>query len=499
MKNIILINLFSSFFIFCQSIPTNKSEYFLLDLSRLDNLDKKISTLIKSEIKKMKSDIKNQFIVNYKIEKSQDRITKREVVGYKFPSKQAEDRYLSALLSMNNPTQYQADYLKQQFQTPIYRTRVVQGENFLTEFKKIPIDKITFTKRPGWSEVVDFYGGYANLASKNINKEDWKSGKFDISAKLNVIEFINDRECLAYVEITGDLNLNGVSKSIYKYKGSYKIEDLNIFNLYKQNLPNVVMTFNDKKYLGATNEIRTPISSFVSEGNILINLKTTIDTMFDDLISDEVFSNIDEIKNIKYDIEKKRIAEEKRKEERRIAEEKRKEERRIAEEKLTLEKKLRGLFDGKGKSLNGEKHGWWSYKNNFGEKTFILWEKDKYVEQWEYEYYQNGQVKEEPSFKDGKKHGDWVRYFPNGDIMGTRTFVAGLKEGLWIEYYKNPPGKRDDFVAWKGKYISDKREGKWEWFWLNRENSRVEKYKNGVMTAQKCYERTGIVIECANE
>ena len=75
--------------------------------------------------------------------------------------------------------------------------------------------------------------------------------------------------------------------------------------------------------------------------------------------------------------------------------------------------------------------------------------------------------------------------------MGTRTFVAGLKEGLWIEYYKNPPGERDDIVAWKGKYISDKREGKWEWFWLNQERQRVDSYKNGEMTSEKCFERDG--------
>ena len=110
---------------------------------------------------------------------------------------------------------------------------------------------------------------------------------------------------------------------------------------------------------------------------------------------------------------------------------------------------------------------------------------------FEYEYYPNGQVKEEPSYKDRRKHGDWVRYFPDGSVMGTRTFEAGLKEGLWIEYYKNPLGKRDDIVAWQGKYVADKREGKWEWFWLNQEKQRVDSYKKGEMTSEKCFERDG--------
>ena len=103
----------------------------------------------------------------------------------------------------------------------------------------------------------------------------------------------------------------------------------------------------------------------------------------------------------------------------------------------------------------------WTFWNEFQEKRFEEWRDGVLYDTFEYEYYSNGQVKEEPSYKDRKKHGDWVRYFPNGDVMGTRTFVAGLKEGLWIEYYKNPPGERDDIIAWKGKYVSDKREGEW--------------------------------------
>ena len=105
--------------------------------------------------------------------------------------------------------------------------------------------------------------------------------------------------------------------------------------------------------------------------------------------------------------------------------------------------------------------------------------------------YDNGQVKEEPSYVNGKMHGDWVRYFPNGDIKGTRVFRENLKEGLWMEYHRNPPGKSDDILAWQGEYISDKREGKWEWFWLNTNLQRLEIFKNDEITLQECYERDG--------
>ena len=154
-------------------------------------------------------------------------------------------------------------------------------------------------------------------------------------------------------------------------------------------------------------------------------------------------------------------------------------------ENIVIRPRAEGLYK------EGVKDLLWTFWNEFQEKRFEEWRDGVLYDTFEYEYYSNGQVKEEPSYKDRKKHGDWVRYFPNGDVMGTRTFVAGLKEGLWIEYYKNPPGERDDIIAWKGKYVSDKREGKWEWFWLNQERQRVDSYKKGEMTSEKCFERDG--------
>ena len=137
------------------------------------------------------------------------------------------------------------------------------------------------------------------------------------------------------------------------------------------------------------------------------------------------------------------------------------------------------------------KHEIWTYWNEYQEKTLEVWDMGKLLHTYKYEYYENGQVKEEPSYKNGKMHGDWVRFFPNGDIKGTRVFREGLKEGLWVEYHRNPPGERDDIFAWKGKYIADKREGKWEWFWLNMNLQRVEVFKNDEILSQDCYERDG--------
>ena len=144
-----------------------------------------------------------------------------------------------------------------------------------------------------------------------------------------------------------------------------------------------------------------------------------------------------------------------------------------------------------GLYVEDKKHEIWTYWNEFAEKTLEVWELGVLLHTYKYEYYDNGQVKEEPSYVNGKMHGDWVRYFPNGDIKGTRVFRENLKEGLWMEYHRNPPGKSDDILAWQGEYIADKREGKWEWFWLNTNLQRLEIFKNDEITLQECYERDG--------
>ena len=142
-----------------------------------------------------------------------------------------------------------------------------------------------------------------------------------------------------------------------------------------------------------------------------------------------------------------------------------------------------------GLYVEDKKHEIWSYWNEFAEKRLEVWELGVLLHSYKYEYYENGQVKEEPSYVNGKMHGDWFRYFPNGDIKGTRVFRENLKEGLWMEFHRNPPGKSDDILAWQGEYIADMREGKWEWFWLNTNLQRLEIFKNDEITLQECYER----------
>ena len=140
----------------------------------------------------------------------------------------------------------------------------------------------------------------------------------------------------------------------------------------------------------------------------------------------------------------------------------------------------------------GKKDLLWINWNEFGERRFEEWREGELFDTFEFEYYPNGQVKEEPSYENGVKHGDWVRYFSDGTIRGTSAYKEGLKDGLWIDYW------RPEQVAWQGKYVADKREGNWKWFWLNQNLMSNVKYTGGEITFEECFHRqTGDTRDCS--
>ena len=60
------------------------------------------------------------------------------------------------------------------------------------------------------------------------------------------------------------------------------------------------------------------------------------------------------------------------------------------------------------------------------------------------------------TFKDGIKHGPWVRYYDNGQLWSKGTYRDGKEDGPWVGYNK-------DGIVWeKGTYKDGKRHGLWE-------------------------------------
>ena len=155
-------------------------------------------------------------------------------------------------------------------------------------------------------------------------------------------------------------------------------------------------------------------------------------------------------------------------------------------------KKVEGYYE------EGKKHLLWAFWDERGYQRFEEWRMGVLYDTFEYEYYENGQLKEEPSYKNRMKHGKWFRYFPDGEISGVREFSKGLRVGEWVDYY------RKDEIAFKGLYKDDKKDGPWVWYYMNRGErgeqgnvmSEVD-FRNGELITEECYTREdGEIINC---
>ena len=113
------------------------------------------------------------------------------------------------------------------------------------------------------------------------------------------------------------------------------------------------------------------------------------------------------------------------------------------------------------------------------------------------EYYENGQLKEKRTYKDGAQNGLGASYYENGQLMekitvkdesgilvryrdngrlwSKVTYKDGKEHGLSESYHEN--GQLDN----KSTYKDGKKNGLSEWYHENGQLANKETYKNGVM------------------
>ena len=68
-------------------------------------------------------------------------------------------------------------------------------------------------------------------------------------------------------------------------------------------------------------------------------------------------------------------------------------------------------------------------------------------------YYDNGNKKEEGTFKSGEKHGKWFNWYNDGTKKSEGSYKEGLMNGKWIFFYEN------ELVKAKVTYIKGSGEG----------------------------------------
>ena len=116
-----------------------------------------------------------------------------------------------------------------------------------------------------------------------------------------------------------------------------------------------------------------------------------------------------------------------------------------------------------GVYLKGEKFGKWIYRS---EATGIINRIESYDAKGLYDGAYlfvseiNG-IKEEGTYKSGKKIGQWKETYTNGKPKSIYYYVNGVKSGASQTYYKS------GFVSSEGSYLNGKKNGSWKYYYAD--------------------------------
>lgn len=107
--------------------------------------------------------------------------------------------------------------------------------------------------------------------------------------------------------------------------------------------------------------------------------------------------------------------------------------------------------------------------------------------QMQHEYYPNGRIKREASFRNGHREGTWREFDENGNVTSSQIYqngrlvqsgvmdTDGTRRGEWVELYP------DSTLRAKGIYINGKRSGEWRFYYPGEVLEQVGNYKDGLL------------------
>ncbi|TXH17226.1 MAG: hypothetical protein E6R03_04290 [Hyphomicrobiaceae bacterium] len=88
-------------------------------------------------------------------------------------------------------------------------------------------------------------------------------------------------------------------------------------------------------------------------------------------------------------------------------------------------------------------------------------------------YHDNGAVKWEGEYRDGKRHGRWAEYHENGTVSLKGEYLNGKQHGLEVAYYE------DGSVMYKYQYVNGKKSGRWAEYREDGTVRQERRYANG--------------------
>jgi len=103
-----------------------------------------------------------------------------------------------------------------------------------------------------------------------------------------------------------------------------------------------------------------------------------------------------------------------------------------------------GQIKHEGNYKDGKQDGKWTWWNMKGQKDEVRNYKDgDLVDKTIFKYsYLTGQITEQ-SYKDGKKDGKWTKWYKNGEKKYEKNYKDGNKDGKWTEWHKNGQKKTE--------------------------------------------------------
>lgn len=122
--------------------------------------------------------------------------------------------------------------------------------------------------------------------------------------------------------------------------------------------------------------------------------------------------------------------------------------------------------------------------------------------QMQHEYYPNGRIKREVSFRDGKREGTWREFDEHGNVVSSQIYkngrltqsgvmdTDGTRRGEWVELYP------DSTIRAQGLFLNGKRSGEWKYFFPGGKLEQSGNYKDGKLDGTwTWYDDLGRVIK----
>ena len=105
-------------------------------------------------------------------------------------------------------------------------------------------------------------------------------------------------------------------------------------------------------------------------------------------------------------------------------------------------------------------------------------------------YYENGQLKSEQTFKNGKNEGLWLYFYENGNLKRQINYKDGEYDGLHKGWYENGQ------LKYEGNHKDGESDGLSKSYYKNGQLDWEADFKDGILISETCWDEQGKEINC---